>query len=359
MLNVNLQRWDGGVRVFGSSRELVEEFGQSHYFDGGRDLTGLEEKLSRMMNRQVAVTSRGMTAIEAVIFALTSAENRVACSEDVYPGTRGLLKELETAGRIEVAWFDPSDLGRIEYLLGLDARLVFTETIGNAKQMRVADVPAMARLCKQDGACLVVDTTFTPLYRPPRQDHVITVCSMTKWHQPGDENQGGFIAATKKTMARIRASRMFGNRRMLPSVTAAYLKTYKPSEKYWRAASRNTLGLAETCEKHPAVKAVYYPGLKSHPQYRLAKRLYGQAGGVMYLELAGGQAAAEKLTDYSVEKSEWQIAVSFGNRFWRILPWIGPLRPHADCDGLLRLAPGWIHNLLEKVACIQVLDSLR
>ena len=49
MLNVNLQRWDGGVRVFGSSRELVEEFGQSHYFDGGRDLTGLEEKLSRMM----------------------------------------------------------------------------------------------------------------------------------------------------------------------------------------------------------------------------------------------------------------------------------------------------------------------
>ena len=58
--------------------------------------------------------------------------------------------------------------------------------------------------------------------------------------------------------------------------------------------NRNGLEVAEFLEDHPVVERVHYPGLKSHPQHALAKRLLSGCGGLMSFEVKGGRQAAEK-----------------------------------------------------------------
>jgi cystathionine beta-lyase/cystathionine gamma-synthase len=58
-------------------------------------------------------------------------------------------------------------------------------------------------------------------------------------------------------------------------------------------SSANALRVAQHLEQHPAVAAVNYPGLPSHPQHALARRLYPAGyGGMLSFELAGSERAA-------------------------------------------------------------------
>ena len=53
--------------------------------------------------------------------------------------------------------------------------------------------------------------------------------------------------------------------------------------------SSNAMKVAEFLETHPAVKSVAYPGLKSFPQYELAKKQMSLPGGMISFELKGGK----------------------------------------------------------------------
>ena len=67
--------------------------------------------------------------------------------------------------------------------------------------------------------------------------------------------------------------------------------------------------IAEALVEEPAVSAVHYPGLVSHPQFDLAKRQMRHGGTVLAIELAGGRPAAERFLD-SLQLA--RIATSLG-----------------------------------------------
>ena len=338
--------WSGGVRNFQSCEQLEREFMVAHYFDGAPAQAELERRLSDWLGRPTVCCSQGMAAVESVILTLTDADSVVACSEDVYPGTRRTLSQLKESKRLKgVVWFDPSDIHQFERMLKRNSiSLLFIETIGNAKQMRVADWAKMAALCDGRSIWLVIDSTFTPALKVDLPD-VILVTSMTKYDQDGDDLMGGRISADEAVIRQIRNSRFFQNRRMSGGVAEGYLAEGDPAniEERYFFHSQGALALAEIANNHPAVEAVWYPGLKTHPGHEVVSRLYAaQAGGVLYLQLKGGEEAACKLSDKLADDSynEWVIAVSFGGFKWRVLPWIGFLRQYCDCDGLLRIASG-------------------
>jgi len=63
------------------------------------------------------------------------------------------------------------------------------------------------------------------------------------------------------------------------------------------AQSERALALAQWLEQHPRVSRVHYPGLKSHPQYALARRQQKAGGAIVSFELQGGKDAAWKVID--------------------------------------------------------------
>ena len=60
--------------------------------------------------------------------------------------------------------------------------------------------------------------------------------------------------------------------------------------------SSNALTVARALDGAPGVAAVAYPGLPSHPQHDLARRVLrdGMAGGMLALDLEGGREAGER-----------------------------------------------------------------
>jgi len=57
----------------------------------------------------------------------------------------------------------------------------------------------------------------------------------------------------------------------------------------------NAQKVAEFLESHPAVESISYPGLKSFPQYELAKKQMSLPGAMIAFEVKGGIEAGKKL----------------------------------------------------------------
>lgn len=352
----------GGVRIFSSCDELGQDFGASHYFDGLPAQRELEAKLTRLLGRPTLATTRGMTAISAAVQMLAGAEHTIVCSEDVYPGTRKYLNEFaERWLNRQVVWFDPINPNRV--LNEIDGSgLVFTEVIGNSRQMRVADVKFLEAVCRERVWPLVVDTTFTPQFRVEEDSPTIIVASMTKWHQAGDAEQGGLISGPAEVIGALADSQAYNIVRMSPRVANHFSEGVGQTMRRYRKACRATQSFAEIFSKSTAVEQVWYPGLESHPGHLFCNEFGGLAGGVFYVQMKGGEKAAVKLTDTLANQQPYRsfrIGVSFGALDCRLLPWVGPLRKHTDVDGLVRVSPGWGMSLKKDQALLrQVLKSL-
>ncbi|MFA4833822.1 MAG: aminotransferase class I/II-fold pyridoxal phosphate-dependent enzyme [Patescibacteria group bacterium] len=358
-------RQNGIVTLFGSTAEMLAEWG-GHYVSGLPQTVKLEKELGKIHGMPTLVTTRGMTAITAAVFAFLPA--RVILSNECYPGTMLQFREWKGADVIpSLSLFDPDDLDGLENQLSdplsesSEFAIVFVESIGNSRLMKVANVPAIIALCKKYGAMLVVDTTFTPLAVFEPDSSLIVVGSLTKYEQPDDEAMGGRISSAAEIIAKIRATRAYGNVAMLPSVAAYYLlQAIGGFDRRFLDHSDNAFLLSsEKIRSHSAVKAVHYPGSLDHPGYSIIQRDFScLAGGVLYLEFKGGDEAARLFCDKLVQGSEnWSLAVSFGSSDWRICPIVDFLTGYFDYrPGLVRIATGRINSRKAISEFIKALD---
>jgi cystathionine beta-lyase/cystathionine gamma-synthase len=61
--------------------------------------------------------------------------------------------------------------------------------------------------------------------------------------------------------------------------------------------NQNALAVATALERHPAIVRVYYPGLASHPDHAIAARQMTGFGGMVTIDVKGGQDAAFRTFD--------------------------------------------------------------
>lgn len=158
-------------------------------------LTGLECPSG---NGHALAVSSGMSAMHAALMAaeLTSGAT-VLVAEQVYGSTITLLLQIFTPMDVQVRFFDATDIGDLEEkVISEKPRAVVAETISNPL-LRVADIPAMARITRENGAALIVDNTFgTPyLQRPLEFGADIVVHSATKYIAGHGDLTAGVVAA--------------------------------------------------------------------------------------------------------------------------------------------------------------------
>ena len=127
------------------------------------------------------VTSSGMSALSAIFLATLSPGQRVVASTRLYGRTTQLLSQELARYGVKTEYVDTNDLAAMEASLGTPTRLVLVETLSNPL-LRVADIPALAKLSHAAGARLVVDNTFaTPvLTRPLAMGADLVMESLTK-----------------------------------------------------------------------------------------------------------------------------------------------------------------------------------
>jgi len=295
------------------ARELAAVFqGRAQGFAYGRQgnptTAALEQKINRMEDGvATACFSTGMAAIGAIMVSLLRAGDHVVSSAFLFGNTNSMFATLSTQG-IGVAFVDATDAGAVEAALTPATRLVFVETIANPRT-QVADLERIGRLCAQRGLVYVVDNTMTSpyLFRPKTVGASLVVNALTKYIG-GHGNALGGAVTDVGTFDWTRFPNIYesykGGQPALWGITQIRKKglrdwgaTLSAEQAHHLAvgaetlalrmdrACANAVALAEFLAAHPRVRAVYYPGLPSHPQHVLSQELFSGFGALLSFEL--------------------------------------------------------------------------
>lgn len=232
------------------------------------------------------VTATGMAAITLLLHQLRPGD-LVVVPHDGYGGTWRLVDALARKGHFEVAIVDQRDPAALAAALARRPRLVWAETPSNPL-LRIVDLAALAAACRSADAWLAVDNTFLSpvLQNPIALGADFVVHSTTKYVNGHSDVVGGAVVA--KDRAHHEQLVWWANALGLtgaPFDSWLTLRGLRTLPVRMAMHQENAQQLAELLASHPAVAAVHYPGLPSHPDHELARRQQRGFGGMLSFEL--------------------------------------------------------------------------
>jgi cystathionine gamma-synthase/methionine-gamma-lyase len=265
---------------------------------GNPTVAALEEAVATLEGGEAAVAfASGMAALHAALLAagLRSGDTVVA-ARDLYGVTHALLNEVLAPLGVRTRLVEIARTAEAVAALEEERPRVFLlETMSNPLLV-VADLPALAAAAHRAGARVVVDSTFaTPyLLRPLEHGADAVVHSLTKYLAGHDDVLGGIVVANGEQVARLRRQAQVVGANLGPNEAWLAHRGIKTLALRMRAHCDNAARVAAWLEGYPRVSRVYFPGLASHPQHELAKRLFrpGSFGGMVSFDLAAGTAEA-------------------------------------------------------------------
>lgn len=273
--------------------------GYMYIREGNPTQTRLEQALAALDGGKSAlVFGSGMGAAAAYLQAQPSGTH-VVYPDDVYYGVRAIAHEFLPRWGMESTAVDMTDLAKIRAALRPNTRVIWTETPSNPL-MKVVDLAAIAVIAREAGALMAVDGTFaTPaLQRPLELGADAVLHSTTKYLGGHSDVQGGALVLKEDGEL---AGKIGHIRKILGAVASPFnswlvLRGLRSLSCRVEKHSANALAVASFLEKHPAVEAVHYPGLASHPGHAIAKKQMSAFGGMLSVRVRGGRDAALKAT---------------------------------------------------------------
>jgi len=301
---------------YADARQLASVFqGKEPGFRYGRQgnptVAALEDKVSKMEQGVGTICfATGMGAIGAVFQALLRAGDHVVSSSFLFGNTNSLWQTVAGQG-VGVEFVDATDVANVAAALKPETRMVFVETIANPRT-QIADLKRIGQLCAERGILYIVDNTMTSpyLFRPKDVGAGLVVNALTKSIGGHGNALGGALTDTgaydwtrfpnifenyKKNPAaqwglvqiRAKALRDFGAS-LAPEAAHHIAVGAETLALRMDRTSANARALAEMLEGDERVAAVYYPGLKSHPQHGIASELFKDYGSLLSFELKDG-----------------------------------------------------------------------
>lgn len=319
----------------------------------------LEEGLAALEGgARACVFSSGMAALTTLFLHFTAGDHLVV-SEDLYGGTYRVLDQVFAKLGLAVSYVDTTRLDAIESAVTAATRAILIETPGNPL-LGVADIAAIADLCRRRNLLFIVDNTFlTPvLQRPLELGADVVVHSATKYLGGHNDLCSGVLVAREAGLG----DRLY----FLQNATGAVLP---PQDCWLLIRSLKTLALrmerhcqsaievARWLRRQPRVTAVYYPGLEDHPGHELSQRQTSGFGGMLSFRVKSPELSRQVL--------ERLRLISFAESLGGVesLMTLPAVQTHADipeaerrrlgvCESLLRLSVG-IENAADIIADLE------
>jgi O-acetylhomoserine (thiol)-lyase len=293
----------------------------------------MEERVAALEGGIGAVaTASGMAAIFLAIATLMDKGGHIVSSGSLYGGTHNLFSYTLPRFGITTTFVNPRDPDAFKAAITDDTRLVFGETLGNPG-IEVMDIPAIAQVAHDAGLPLMIDSTFTTPYLMKPFEHGVDIVmhSLTKYIGGHGVAIGGIFVDSGRfdwkasgkfpTLTEpyagyhgLNFADEFGTQALVMRARAEGMKDFgacmSPANAFYILQGLETLPLrmqkhvanaqaaAEFLEAEEAVEWVNYPGLQSHPDHALARKLIPKGPGAMLsFGLKGGRAAGRKFIE--------------------------------------------------------------
>jgi methionine-gamma-lyase len=241
------------------------------------------------------VTASGMGAVSATVLSIVSKGDHVVAQSNHYGGTLNLLKSFLPRFGVEITQVDQRDPSAFERAAKPNTKLMLLETPSNPV-MTLTDLRSVAAIAKARHITTLMDNTFaTPLNQRPLELGVDLVFhSATKYFGGHSDLIAGAIMGSAEWMLKIWNTHVMLGAALGPFDAWLMLRGLRTLGLRVRQHNENAMALAKFLEGHSAVKAVFYPGLKDHPQHDLAARQMSGFGGMLSFEVKGGYEAADR-----------------------------------------------------------------
>ena len=290
--------------VFGSARDV------ERYQDGSLPaylysryenptIVAAEEKLAAADGAELALLfSSGMAATSTAIMTLLKAGDEVVCASAIYGGTFHLIEHFLSRFGIARRFVSLAELATPAAIIGPRTRLVWFESPINPT-LRCVDIRAVAAACRSANVLSGIDNTFaSPINQRPLALGVnLVMQSATKYLNGHSDVTGGVLSGSRILLEPIAKTRRLLGGVMDPMPAYALARGLKTLPLRVARHNANALAVAQFLETHAAVEKVYYPGLASHPDHDIARRQMSGFGGMVCVDVKGGQAGAYRAFD--------------------------------------------------------------
>ena len=258
-----------------------------------------EDRLASLEGaEQCIATSTGMSAILASVMSLCGKGDHVIISKSVFGTTVKLFDNILKKWGLDLTYVSLTNLDEWQNAVKKNTKLFFVETPSNPLT-EICDISSLADLAHQSNSLLIVDNCFcTPaLQLPLKFGADIIIHSATKYLDGQGRCLGGAVLGSKEYMRHVVDFLRSAGISMSPFNAWIFFKGLETLKIRMDAHSAKANDLAQWLEKQKKVKKVYYPGLPSHPQYKLAMKQQSAGGGIVSFEVDGGKRDAWNLID--------------------------------------------------------------
>ena len=242
----------------------------------------------------------GLAAIATVLDSLPAGSHVIA-SDDLYGGSWRLFERVRrTSAGLDFSFVDLTDLSAVAASIRPQTRLLWIETPTNPT-LKLADLGALAKLARRHRILSAADNTFaSPIVQRPLEHGIdLVMHSATKYlGGHSDLIAGVLVVGDNAALAeRLRFLQNAVGSILGPFDSFLALRGLKTLAVRMERHCENALELARFLDRHPRVRRVIYPGLKSHPQHDLACRQMEGFGGIVSVEVQGGLRAARAVLE--------------------------------------------------------------
>lgn len=270
----------------------------------------LSKKLAALEHAEAAlIFGSGMAAINAMFLTFLKAGDHLVVQNTLYGGASSFIKEQLPKMGIDYTFTDGYSVSDFEAAIKPNTKIIHIETPSNPL-LTITDIESVAQLAKSKNIITTIDNTFaSPVNQNPIDYGIdIVMHSATKYLGGHSDILAGALMGSQKHMDAIWdvAKNLGGS---LSDMTVWMLeRSIKTLGLRVKAQNRNAKRLAKYLYKHPDVKQVNYPGLKSHPEHDLAKKQMKGFGGMLSFELEEGLDASVFQKKLKLIKSSMSLA---------------------------------------------------
>ncbi|MDC0111337.1 MAG: methionine gamma-lyase [Emcibacteraceae bacterium] len=269
-----------------------EEKGHFYSRISNPTLSLLEECIADLEGAEASMaTASGMGAITSTLWTLLAQGDEIIVDKTLYGCTFSFFSHGLTKFGVTIKHVDMRDPENVRAAITDKTKVIYFETPANPN-MRIVEIVAVAKIAKEHNIITVVDNTYATPYlcRPISLGVDLVVHSATKYLGGHGDLVAGLVVGSEELITRIRLEGVkdMTGAVMAPLTAFQIMRGLKTLEIRMDRHCSTAEIIAEKLENHSAIDVVHYPGLKSFPQYGIAKRQMTKPGGMIAFELKGG-----------------------------------------------------------------------
>ena len=279
--------------IYQTSTYVQESPGRHKGYDYSRSINPTRSAYERCVADLESGTrgwafASGLAAMATALDTLESGSH-VLVSDDLYGGTFRLFERVRRrSANLDFTFIDMSDAAEVERQMKPNTRMVWVETPSNPL-LKLIDLEAIAKIARAGNAISVSDNTFASPWaqRPIEFGFDMVIHSATKYLNGHSDMVGGVavVGENKELGDQMQFLQNAVGAIAGPFDSFLALRGLKTLALRMERHSDNALEIARSLHGEKKIKAIFYPGLDTHPQHELAKRQMRGFGGMVTLLL--------------------------------------------------------------------------